>query len=708
MADYNPFSNKDDVLDTKFQELYIPEEDYELFNLNLPDDRLTKMLINSLDKDRSYWNQRPWDLEKTDIENVKFFLGDQLNDKEFLRYDTKYVDNRMFESVRSILSYATGQLAMPEVTPSRSDESYVKMARSIQMALYQHAASEQVDQKVRSAVLNLLLRKRAYLKLRYDPNQGLYGDIVTEVCDPSDIIIDRHARYRQNPNIIYHRIRCTIEELCAKFPSKASQIYTMFGIKKGVYTQMSRIVTYFEAWFTYMDQKRIPREGVAWFLHDPEPLILDKMPNPNWIYTGDDKNDKQTNVLFVPPKPFIGFNYLNLGHSYIDETTLFDQAKPLQRLLNKRIKQINENADYVNGRWVASKKALNEEDGQKLINKGSKTLLLVNSEDVGKAVQVMAPQQLPNYVYETMNDTRDEIDGIMGTPSIFKGSNPQNQDTLGRDMMLKQQAGMLQDDLVRCVQLGMEDYYSTLLQMMRVYYTDDYWFQVKGGDGKFDFIMLNGDTIDANVKIGVQVDSTLPLDKASIRQTALELAKMNRIDQLTLLEDLGLPDPEIRTERFLRSQIDMYTYMQSVETQLDSNDAEVDIMLLKANRIPEERHEYDENYINYFNHFITTNEFSMLPQETQDRLTTFLSEVTQRAERSAQLGETMLNQAGILDRPPIFPLPKRTMNIRLQGDMSPEQTQQIAGNEAQMFTPITGAEQAQNPNQPPPDIPTGQ
>ena len=698
MANYNPFSTNDDVYDNLFQETYLPDEEYEIFNLSLPDDRLQKMLVNSLDKDREYWNQRPWNLQETDLENVRFWLGDQLNDKEFLRYDTSYVDNRVFESTRAILSYATGQLAMPEVTPSRSDESYVKMARSIQMALYQHAANEFVDQKTRSSVLNLLLRKRAYLKLRYDPNKGTYGDIVTEVCNPEDIIIDRHAKYGDNPNIIYHRIRCTVEELCAKFPKKSAQIWQLFGIKQGRYTQTSRIVTYFEAWFTYMDAKQIPREGVAWFLHDPEPLILDKMPNPNWVYTGNDKKDKEANVATFPPKPFVWFNYLNLGHSFIDETTLFDQAKPLQRLLNKRLRQINENADYVNGRWVASKKALNEEDGQKFINKGSKTVLLVNSEDVGKAVQVIAPQQLPAWVYETLQDTRNEIDGIMGTPSIFKGNNPQNSDTLGRDMMLKQQAGMLQDDLVRCVQLAMEMYYNKLLQMMRVYYTDDYWFQVKGGDGKFDFIMLNGDTIDSNVKIGVQVDSTLPLDKASIRATALELAKMNRIDQLTMLEDLGLPDPEIRTERFLRSQIDAYTYMQSIETQLDSNDAEVDIMLLKANKIPEERNDYDENYLNYYNHFITTNEFRMLPQQTQGVLTQFLSEVTQRAQRSAELGETQLNQAGILNRPPIFPLPKRTMNIRLQGNMDPQQTQQIAGNEAQMFTPITGAEKAQDPN----------
>lgn len=673
----NPFSTNDNVYDDLFQETYLPDEEYEVFNLSLPDDLLQKMLVNSLDKDREYWNQKPWDLQSTDLENVKFWLGDQLDDKEFLRYDTSYIDNRLFESVRAILSYATGQLAMPEVTPSRSDDTYVKMARSIQMALYQHAAADTVDQKTRSAVLNLLLRKRAFLKLRYDPNKGTYGDITTEVCNPEDIIIDRHAKYGDNPNIIYHRIRCTVEELCAKFPKKAAEIYQVYGIKQGRYTQTNRIVTYFEAWFTYMDAKRIPREGVAWFLHDPAPLILDKMPNPNWVYSGDDKKDKESNVASRPPKPFVWFNYLNLGNSFIDETTLFDQAKPLQRLLNKRLRQINENADYVNGRWVGSKKAMNEEDATKFINKGSKTILLVNAEDVNKAVQVMAPQELPPWVYSTLEDTRNEIDGIMGTPSIFKGDNPQNNDTLGRDTLLKQQAGMLQDDLVRAVQLGMEMYYNKLLQMMRVYYTDDYWFQVKGGDGKFDFVMLNGDTIDSNVKIGVQVDSTLPLDKASIRATAIELAKMNKIDMLTLMEDLGLPDPEIRTERFLRSQIDPLTYMSSVETQLDSNDAEVDIMLLKANKVPQERNDYDENYLKYFNHFITTNEYTMLPQKTQNVLTQFLSEVQQRAERAASLGEVMLDDAGILNQPVNPPAPKKT--IQIKGQLDPQDSAQEAG-----------------------------
>lgn len=695
----NSYTNSNNAYEDGFSETFLPDEDFEQFNLSMSDDILDKMLIQSLRADVDYWKQAPWELERTDIENVKFLLGDQTEQKKFIKDNSvKYVDNRLFSSTRATLSYVAGQLAVPEITPSKSDDENVRMARAIQQALYQHTLNEKVDQKVRATLTNLLVRKRGFMKLRYDKNKGTFGDVVTDVCNPEDITISRFTGFMDNPNKIYHRLRCTVDELCSRFPTKTQQIYTAFNINRGVYTQISKYITYFECWFTYIDNKQIPREGVCWFIPDTH-VILDKMPNPNWVYTGDDTKDKETNVMDTPPKPFVGFNYLNLGHSYIDETCLFEQAKPMQILLNNRLEQIWKNADYVNGRWVASKKAFNEEDGYKLINKGPKTVAMANAEDVTKAFANISSADLPAYVYNTMLDARNEIDIAYGTPSIFRGEQPSNSDTLGRDMMVKQQAGMMQDDLVKALNIGMERYYQLKLQMFRVYYTDDYWFQTKGADGKFDFVMLNGDSVDSNVKIGVQVDSTLPLDKASIRANAMQLAQMNRIDQLTLMEDLGLPDPEIRTERFLRSQIDGYTYMQSIEQGMDNNDAEVDIMLLTAGKVPEERDAYDEDYLNYFNHFLTMNRFMKLPQEVKQRLTAFLQAVQQRASQSAELQESMLNDAGIINRPPIFPLPKRTENIRLNATLDPQDSHQLAQGEGQMFTPVSQAQQAQDPAQ---------
>lgn len=640
------YENRTNAYVQDFSQTDLPAENIDMFNLDIPDDKLKNMLVDDLNANVDYWKQKPWDLQTTDNENMQFFLGNQWDDQKFVVNNTNYVDNRLFASVRAILSYATGKLAIPEVIPSRSDDTYLKMARAIQSALYQHSLDEHVEVKVKAAVQNLIVRKRGFLKLRYDPNAGIYGDIVTEVCDPADIIIDRTAQFMQNPNKIYHRVRCSVEELCARFPEKEKEIKQAYGIQRGVYSQMSKFVTYFECWFTYIDEKRIPREAVCWFIPEHR-LILDKVPNPNWIYTGDDREDKQSNVLFTPPKPFVPFNYISMGKSYIDETSLFEQAKPLQVMLNKRGKQIIDNADYVNGRYIASSHAFSEEDGQKLVNKGPRTVAMADAEDVTKAFANIAGQQLPPYVYNLLGDNRNEIDTMMGTPAIFRGEQPSSQDTLGRDLMVKQQAGALQDDLVRAIHNAMEVYYQIKLQMMRTFYTDDYWFQVKGGDGKFDFIMLNGDNIDENVKIGVQIDSTLPLDKEAIRANALELAKLGKIDDLTLFEDMGMPDPEIRTERLVRSQVDPVGYMQSVNKQMDNSDAEIDIMLLVDGKEPQERDAYDKDYLDYYNQYMTTNRFNKLPEDAKQRITAYLMVVQDIANKTANLQTRMLDQSGL-------------------------------------------------------------
>lgn len=657
MSDHNPYSQQQDIYEEAFTELYTPDTEFAEVNLSMSDEDLDKMLIASLEADKQHWNTKPWNLEDTDVTNTNFFFGDQLDDKDFLRGEVQYKDNRIFSSVRAILSYATGQLAKPDITPSKGDEIYLKGARDIGSALYQHSADEKVEYKVRAAVLNLLTRKRGYLKVRWDPNIGLNGDIVTEVCNPEDIIIDRYAGYLQNPRKIYHRIRCTVEELCARFPDKAAEIQDAYSIRRGVYTQMSKMVTYFECWFTYTDEKNMPAEGVCWFIQEKK-LILDKMPNPNWVYFKSRKKEKEANVTSIPPKPFIAFNYINTGHSYIDETCLVEQALPLQIMLNKRLRQIGENADYVNGRWVASKKAFSQEDARNLINKGARTVAMVDKDDVTNSLINVAPNQLGQWVENTVYDARNEIDGMMGTPSVFKGAQPDSKDTLGRDLIVKQQAGAMQDDLVRAISMSMEEYYKIKLQLMRVYYTDDYWFQCRGGDGKYEFILLNGNEFDTNVKVGVQVDSTLPLDKAMIRTTAMDLWNAgNAIDYRTLMEDLGLPNPDIRAERYLKSQLDPVKYLESIELSQIDADAESDIMLIIAGKTPEERDDYPASYFNYFNKVIASNRFQKLQgddPEAAQKLVLFLTAIQHTAMESLNLQET-LDQAGMLPMAPPAP-----------------------------------------------------
>src|SRR4051812_6868517 len=169
----NPsYDQKTDAYEEAFTNLELPDESYEALDLSLDDDELQKMLVNSLELDREHWRKKPWNLEETDLLDTDFLLGDQLDNNDFMRTgsEVRFKDNRIITSVRAILTYATGQLARPEITPSKGDEIYLKGARDMQMALYQHAADNDVDQKTRAAVLNLISRKRGFLKLRYDPD----------------------------------------------------------------------------------------------------------------------------------------------------------------------------------------------------------------------------------------------------------------------------------------------------------------------------------------------------------------------------------------------------------------------------------------------------------------------------------------------------------------------------------------------------------
>lgn len=674
------YSRKQLLYDDAFTETFTPDEQFTQLDLSMPDDKLVKAVVDDLPFNVDYWNSAPWELQKTDRVNVAFFL--QGYDNENDKYDEEDLGgNYLFTATRAILSYATGQLAKPELTPSRSDEQYVKMARQMEQALYLHTENEEGEPKVRAAMLNLITRKRGGLKQRFDPNAGLYGDIITEVPSPDDVTIDRTASFMADPNKIYHRISCSIDELVARFPDKKEQVYSAYDIQRGVYTQLSKTLTYFECWFSYVDSDYLPREAVCWFLPDKR-ILLDKMPNPNWIYTGDDTRDKMINVTTKPPKPFTFFNYINLGKSFIDETSLFDQAIKLQKGLNNRSSQFNKNVDFRNGRWVASKGAFDQADAQKLINKGARTVAMTNAEDASKALVSVTSEPVGQEVYDSMQDFRAAIDGTMGTPSIFKGSNPQNGDTLGRDMLLKNQAGMLQDDLVRAVQQGMSQYYQLKLQMMRVYYTDDYWFAQKGADGNFDFIMLNSDLVDPGVRINVQADSTLPIDKESVRAQANVLARLRLIDPLTYYEDLGLPNPELRAERLTRYNLDQMGYMNSVSESMSNSDAEIDIMLLTAGKQPAERDSYDADYLNYFNHFITLNRFAQLPPDAKERLVDFLQATAMKAQQSAQLQGAMLDDAGITEAPPLPPLPKRTLQMRVDGTMDPNQTNSVLNGNA--------------------------
>jgi hypothetical protein len=623
---------------------------YELYDLDIEDNKLAKMLIPALQENIDHWNSKPFELAKTDKDNNKYMLGEQLDEKFLQPHNARYIDNRIFAAARSVLAYVNARVAMPEVVPSKPGSQFKQFSEDFKSALYQHGVDAFLNIKVKSATRNLIVRKRGFLKLRFDPTLGQFGEIVVESIDPENVVIDRYARFQDNPRAIYHKQTCTVEELIAKFPDKEDDIKKSLGIKRGTQSQVTARVDYYEVWFTYIDKEKKKQEGLAWFMPIGQ-LILGKMRNPNWVYSDGQTNDMHNNITNLPIKPFIPFNYLNSGKSYIDETSLFDQAKPMQDLINKRGRQIWDNADYVNGRVIADSRIMSEEDASKFLNKNPKTIMLVDgskgSGNISNDMKVVEPQMLPGYVIDTLYDARNELDQIFGTPNIFRGQQQQGANTLGENMLIKQQAGALQDDIAGAVDQAMGQYYKYLAQMMKVYYTEEHWVQTKGPDGTYDFVVISSDNIDTGVKVSVQSGSTLPQDKDQLRNAALELAKLgpDRIDNLTLFEMLGIPDATEVAERVQKSTTDPAGYMADIEKEQFSRDANMDIAILTDNKVPEERDEYDPGYLNYMNNYIASNKYAKLQPDAQQRITDFLKGVLEVATRTANIQSETANAA---------------------------------------------------------------
>lgn len=636
---------------------YQPDEELALLDLSMPDDKLIQMVKNSLDNSRTHWNDAPWNLEEIDRRAFPYIFNQRAKPSLYKIPEDDYSDNRLFRAHRSIKAYVTSRLAMPELQPGKTDAYNKRQARMIALALYQLALDDDVDEKLGAMFTNHYFRKRGWLKPRFDSMLGANGMITTDHVPPEDVIIDKSSMYKSNPPRIHQRVRTTIDALCAEYPDKANQIYALYGIKQGRFTQISREVTKYETWFTYWDKDRYQREGVCWWLSDPGPLMLDKMPNPNWIYTGDDVRDRQINLLSRPPKPFIGMNYLNLGHYAIDETCVFEHVVPQQVLLDGRQKQWHKGTDYANGRWLANKKMLSEGEAAKMVNKGAKTIGMVDVPD-GKnltdALAAVAPPALAGEVYQSIVDTRNEVDDLSGTNAIQKGSSPQGKDTLGRDLLQNQQASSLQDDYVRAVAKTTKQYYEIVLQLAKVNWTEDQTIQTKDA-GKDIILTLSGDMIDEKMKVGVNIDSIFPVNKAQKRQDAKDLYVGGKLDPLTAFEDMGYEDADIRAERAMKFATDPAGYQFSIEMGIDNNDAEEDIQAVLKGKEPQDRDTYDEDYLNYYNLFMTTNRYALLEDEQKQAIAAHLMIVQHIAQTQMGLQQAMLDEAGMVEPPPVQP-----------------------------------------------------
>jgi len=608
------------------EDLEIGTEHLEPFDLGMEDDELISALSKRISDSRSFWETDQKLKERRKLLE-EYWRGEHRIRDLYDYQHPAYIDNRVYMHVEHITQVANSQLAEPVVTSFSKAKGDKDLATSFGEYLLAYADNHGWLNVNRVVTRNLLLQFIGIKKIFWDDNMGPIsrrtglpmGNVNIQFVRPNNIIIDRYAVPFSNPSIVTEIVRKTTDEWIDQFPSKKALLEGKVGKNK--------LLTLFESHFTYLNEEGAPREGVVFF-SDQLNEVIHKTKDRDWDEEGEVGNDGLTtykNMLDMPNKPYAFLTMNNLGKHFIDDTTPIEQFLPLQDILNQRGQQIKDNAEEVRGSKIFNKRMVNKEDAARFTNDPG-SHILVNG-DVRQAATNLVPPEVPNWVIEDKLDARSEGDNIVGVHGPTRGER-QGTDQPTTIQLLKEGDFQRSSDLIAGIERMDEYAYKYAAHLMKLNYTEEHYEAVMGSDGRRTFIGMTASSIPQS-GITVKGGTTLPTDKLSQREEALDLGKANKIDNITFFERLGFPNPrEMARKLFLHEVAPDQLYIG----EIDIEEAEEDVERLKAGEAPEMPDKISEGYVNVMVKFLQSDEFQELSPELQQQAQEYIGQVTETAK----------------------------------------------------------------------------
>lgn len=574
----------------------VAQED-DVFALNMPDEDITRLLNNKINDSRTFWNNEDgFNLRNRRQRNARFLVGDHWHNIPLFQYHVPYIQNEIWIAEHVTSAVVTSRLPELEVYPAQDTPDSRALAQDLAALMRWHGEEYGLQEILCNIVLSMLNNYVGFVELYWDEDVGLNGDVVPCYLDPADVIIDKRAKLGKNPSFICITKQGTSDELMSQFPNKKAEIQGRLGDKK------QGVITYRKVWCTYYNDDSKPEEGVVYYFED---IVLGKHKTPNWIY--DENVEEIKNFLPYPMKPVIPFNYVNDGSHWIDRAGPVDQAIPLQLMVNRIGKQIQEGVAHASPVLVFNKRALSKPNADNITGQPWEKIL-VDAENVRDAYGVIQANQVPNIVVNEIERLSAKIHELFGTPPQLRGEQGENK-TLGQDVMARDQAQSRQDLLVRAIDRGLSRYFKYLLQMMKVYYTEKHYASVLGEDGRYDFVEMSREKIEDGMKVQVKAGSTLPLNKARMQEVALSLAKLNKISSLSLYEFLDIPNPGKHVERLIKEQVDAVSTVEDIKSDNQDKNAVQDFTMIEMDEQAPPRDDVDARHIATHQRQLVSNKF---------------------------------------------------------------------------------------------------
>lgn len=514
---------------------------------------LNKLVLDKEDTElvelANEWQER-WEksaarkeLERKQAENEKYWLGDHYTSAQKTSGKRELVDNQIFEALETALPFYTKQRADPMVYSDKTPEGEA-LAKKVTDRIVDIADTLRLRLKVKKAVRHWSLYYLGCIKLGWSAEKN---EIAVQVKRPQQLILDPDAitdECEYDGEYLGEYRTDTAENLIARFPEKKDYIS---GKVKG---KLGTKLRYVEWWTP---------DYLFWKM---EGEILGKAKNPHWNYEEQVTGEQTTNEFgevtagaietkqgvnhFSSRKiPYAFLSVFNIGKNPFDDTTLIEQVIPQQDLINKRQRQIDKNADGTNGGAVVSGDVFTKEQAKGVsdaLRKGS--TVWVPRGNVNSAYKRDTGVPLPNFVYESLVDARNELRGVFGTTGL-SSQGIKGEDTV-RGKILIRSTDADRNPLVDHLEQFYDYVYNWFVQLMVVYYDDPRAVSRAQGSET-----ISNQDFTHPLIVSVKEGSLIPKDRLTKRNEAIDLWSAKGIDPLTFFERLEDPNPQESANRLI-------------------------------------------------------------------------------------------------------------------------------------------------------------
>lgn len=486
----------------------------------------------------------------------------------------KISSNRIFTNTEAVINSLIANPPKPNVIPSRDGEEPKKLAHALEKVLSIRYDKLDAKQVLRQGLRDLYLSRLIVLKPFWNAEKN---DFDVRRVDPKKVRFAPTARNEEQSDFAIEEIDTTLVKLTELFPSKIKEILEGSGTPEDRLLIDNPSCTYKECWIG--NELFIKYKGT----------LLYKGKNPYWDWDGllatreeldtldaDDgvpvaqklsnmrsammsveegekpvqelrKGDKETtyesylfNYFDRPRKPYIFATVLNNEDKPIGRTSFIEQATSLQEAIDRIKYSTYLNTEVVNGITKVDASVMSKADAQVLRYDAGGVLW-------GKGVVAGVVREfgsgLPAFVFQDMQDSRDEIDNIMAATSAFRGER-EGQETKAGRLGLIEQSFLRLNEMVQVVDYVSAELFAWWLQLMKVKYTERHLIKDFGADQSVEAMSIMQDDIENGIEVRVIPGKTLPMDRQFAYERAQTDIANGVISPLDYLEEAGYQNPK--------------------------------------------------------------------------------------------------------------------------------------------------------------------